>query len=460
MIADKIRPSYNPTAKPTSITLKGGKGEWLAFFVPIRTSGETFNSFVPSVQSTLTKGGDTIADANWKFYMVQYVDTGTHDTYGQGGARLGRWPDACVPYKDRWYDETRNSSEMGWNKTVADGDTQPFLFEIYIPSTAVAGTYTGKVRLTGQGASALTQDIDITLVVWNLSLPLQWSYGSTFAIQDKPEIDSVFGSSNWGRALDMFTKSAVDHGLWLYGGQYYMGPSIDSGTGAASFTDGKFNDASYGYKRWLDGTVSDSPYSPRPYMGYRPKAFETRSNSGHVWGLTGNDAARVKRYFDDWDSFISSNGYGSYTYFVGKNLDEAPAPTGCTTEDSYNDNAMAGGKRTYIYPGETIGIDTGVNPWAGCCDATSLKTYHQWWIVSEMMGFIRPAGGGARPVNSPRANFDTRINIYGDKVWVYTANTQSMDYNTYGQDDAHTMPSWYIDTVQGGGEIAASPLSM
>lgn len=233
LIADKIRPSYNPTAKPTSITLKGAKGEWLAFFIPIRTSGETFNSFVPSVQSTLTKDGDTIADANWKFYMVQYVDTGTHDTYGQGGARLGKWPDACVPYKDRWYDEIRNSTEMGWNKTVADGDTQPFLFEIYIPSAAVAGTYTGTVRLAGTGSSsgALTQDIAVTLTVWNFSVPLQWSYGSLFGIDTATT--PVFASEQVG--ADFLQKSAVDHGIWLYESADYVCPSLNSSTGAATF---------------------------------------------------------------------------------------------------------------------------------------------------------------------------------------------------------------------------------
>lgn len=210
--------------------------------------------------------------------------------------------------------------------------------------------------------------------------------------------------------------------------------------------------------------MSNVSSNPRPYNGYRPKAFETRSSSGAVWSLLSDDATKTGKWYDDWDTFIAANGYGTYTEFFEKTMDEASAPDCCTLDTTRVNNA---GSRTYQTIGQTVGGDKGCNPFArspssGCAASTS-QAKRQWWVVTEMMGFdrIHCATPPCDDVcNSPRTSFNTRVSTYGDKIWVYTSNSANSDFVVYGQDDAHCISSAFIDTWVGSRENAAMPLSM
>jgi len=468
LIIDKPRPDYNPTAPNTSITIKGAKGEWLAFYVLARPAGENLNSFVPSVQTSLKSGSNTIADANWTFYMVQMVTT-TSSTYI--GGSVGAWPDPCVPYKDRFYGEIRNGAQQGWGKTVTDSNTQPFLAEIFIPPTTPPGTYTGVIALSGTGSQSgsLTQNIPVSLQVWNFSVPLSWTYGSTFGMDSwAPQgyLSNVFPSRTIG--IDLIFRSCVDHGVWPYLDD--SGPGIDASTGAATFTGG-FADPMYGYGPWLKGVKTDNPNNPRPYYGFRPAALEARPNLGPVYSVTNGDATKIKKYFDDWGTYISTQLQLNYndvfnsaqrsTYFVSKTFDEAPTPDCCAGQVTRTDMTATGSSFPYMWPFETVGASLGCFPWAGSCPASGNDVNHQLWTVSEMMGFARiTLPSQAASGNAPRQNFDPRISSPGDKVWLYTANAAKMDYNAHGQDSAHVLSSWSIDTVLGARENAATSIAM
>lgn len=487
LIIDKVRPSYDPPVKNTSITLKGAKGEWLAFYVVMR-GNENINNFVPSVQVTLTSGSNAIANGNWTFYMCQMVITAGSTYRGQSP---GDWPDPCVPYKDRFYGETRNGAAQGWNKTINANNTQPFLFEIYIPSNAVAGMYAGTIRLSGTGSSSgpLMQDIPITLTVWNFSLPLQWSYGSYFGM-DTDEFATLYGSEGVG--VELYTRSAADHGIWLYSqSNTYMAPTLVwSGgdyTGHVNFTDPNFI-GMYGYKKWLDGTAPNifpgqsMAYNPRPYYGYIPKAFTMRTYPVAPFYSFGSDATKMHTFMDDWSTWIrTTHNYVVNTTFIEKATDEAQQTSGtdrnlpdnCNAGTyntyTYNLNAMTGGyqSRANMIVGPTVGGYLGAFPWTGSCTAFRDATFPVCWVVAEWLGFSRYADDGGPPFqpNAPRANFSTRESSPGDTVWLYTANGQNGDWGrTYPAtgDEHHLWSAWYIDIPLGfGGRVnAASSLAM
>jgi len=583
LIADKVKPDYNPAIKPTSIALKGAKGEWMAFFVVMRADENT-STFVPSVQSTLISGANTIADTNWTEYMVQNVITGNavtgadtkkyrcilnhtanatnnpvagatkamywiEDTtvtsavpnwasgtdYWSGsykGQTSATWPDVTVPYKDRYYGEIRNGTEQGWGKTVPANTTQSFLFEIYIPTDAVAGTYVGTVRIVGQGASTLTQDISVTLTVWNFTLPLNWSYPSLVSQNGYEILSTVMGTRQ--KANDFFARSLVDHGLWIYAQDSYVQPSYAITTGALNFTTG-FADANYGFKRWLDGTVTNNANSPRPYLGIKPKAFDPRSDSGSVFGLerkaldtttpfSDNGAGgttvsvassahywsngdyiyilgstsydgyytifnkttktfdiahayvdnlhrgwttaavnvtHIRRFIDDWETFMTAQGYID-TKLYGKVHDEPITSMCCTITKVLYDSGMLGGTagRSHTILFQTIGGQSGCGPWAESCSAITALPYKTASVVSEIMGFVRPGGGTGRPPTFSRSKFNSFVDEKYGTVWLYNANGQMMDYNAYNQATSHTLPSFYIDTLNGARENAAQALSM
>lgn len=460
LLADKIRPDHDPADKPAAIQLRGARGEWLAFHVIARPTGESVSSWVPSVQSSLRRGTHAIPDKQWTFSMVQMVSTRAATYKGQPP---GSWPDPCVPYKDRFYGETRNASEQGWGKTIPAGKAQPFLYEIYIPADAAAGAYSGTIRLAGTGSSSgpLSRDITVNLQVWDFVLPVTWSYGSLFAIDQYQEGDGIaatFGSGNWGVALDMMTKAAVDHGMWPYGASSYMVPGVNPETGAAIFEDGNFNHKTYGYANWLDGTVANSANSPRPYRGFKPKAFEIRTNQGGPPAVLKRDAAKLAKYYDDWDAFIAANGYGADTKFMIKIHDEASFPDCCTGyARSDLEKTMEGGttNRPHIWPWSTL-MHAGCGP--NDCAALGNKNYHLGWCPLDMYGFFRPdpkSSGHYR-----RSVFDARIAAKGDIVWVYGSESANDEYNAYAQDAAHLLPSWAIDSIKGARENAANALEM
>jgi len=113
MLADKPQPTYNPSTKTTSITLRSAKNEWVGFLVCVRGT-ENLVGFTPSVAATLTSGSNTIADSN----LIPYI-LFNHTTTERANAYEvpGTYPDAAVPYRDVYYNEVRNGTEAGWGQT-------------------------------------------------------------------------------------------------------------------------------------------------------------------------------------------------------------------------------------------------------------------------------------------------------------------------------------------------------
>ena len=289
IIIDKPQSSYNPSSKPTDISLSGAKGEWLAFYVMARPSGESIGSWTPSVISTLTSGSNTIADSNLTYYMVQNVTTALSSCNGNPKGP-GQWPDPAVPYQDRWYHEKRNgnvsTAPMGWDRSVANGNTQLFLVEVFVPPTTANGTYDGTIRLDGVGSSGHEhQDINISLNVWNFTLPLSWTFGTMFGLGASDITNPPFTDTN--SIYDLLVRSGMDHGIWLYNNGFEptsdypdYGEMGTYNSGADFNTTGFSSVPGAQHKNWLKGAVSDDfpegsgdVYNPRPYYGMKPVAY-------------------------------------------------------------------------------------------------------------------------------------------------------------------------------------------
>jgi hypothetical protein len=527
LIIDKPLPTYNPVTKPSSISISGAKGEWVAFYIIARVD-ESVSTFVPSITATFTDSSSrTIADSKLTFYMVQEIAI---TTSSWNGNTQGSWPDPCVPYVDRFYGETRSGTEQGWGKTITANNTQPFLVEIYIPEGTRSGVYNGTIRLTGQGSAELTGDISVALTVYNFTVPLSWSYGSLFSIAKDTDTVDLFGSRRLGHEL--MIRSLIDHGIngAVFADTYYS-PGYTNNTAAVDFNDQYYNDPTYGGRRIVEGTIANSQYNPRPYFGVRPKIMGPSATVGNVLSMAslylhptdaefsdngsgllrvktyltnyfqngdvvgfygsalyageytvttvsanefdlntayiGNDAAtwstrvlnktKIKKYYDDYDAYIASHQLT--IDIVTKVVDEPTYPECEEYVSKAIDYIMLNGttSRPYIYPGATVTGNVQCAPTEEGSDVLFAKTSHNTYIVSEMMGFIRPTQnyGGVT-----RTGLQARIDSYGDKPMVYTANTQAIDYNAYGQTSTRTLPSWYIDTITGGRENAATPLSM
>ena len=259
LLIDKVQQAYNPGTKPTSITIKGAKNEYVMFQMVARSSGESMAGFTPSIVSAFTSGANTIPDANIAFYLCNYISTVSGSAVYEPA---GEWPDICVPYKDRFYNETRDGTENGWGQTITENKSQPFLVELYIPSNTVSGTYSGTIRLTSN-SGALSQDIPVTLEVWNFTLPAQWSlktsWGAEYYYADATGTNNAAANVRkeyYYRLGQMF----LDHGVNLYGGDSY---SVTNAYGDPPVFDNADFTGAYGFKNFLDGTSTNS-YIQKP----------------------------------------------------------------------------------------------------------------------------------------------------------------------------------------------------
>jgi hypothetical protein len=404
---DKIQQGYDPGAYPSTFSIKGAKREYVVFQLAARSSGESMVGFTPSVQSTFTKGSDTIADANIKFYIANYISTVAGSAVYE---TAGAWPDILVPYKDRFYNETRSGTESGWGQTIAQNVTQPFLVEIYIPVTTVTGVYTGTIRLTSDLGS---KDIVVTLTVWNFSLPAQWTlktcYGTAYFTIDNVGTNGGSTAARLEYDFRMF-QQALDHGINLYGasGKYNVNP----GTDPPSFVHANFTDASFGFKNFLAGTASQDYFQkPLPI----PNAWEIRQDGGTA-GFNNSET-----YLADWGTWIQANGYTTNTLFHGKFVDEPLTPAAV--------NAYAAEHATR-HGGVGEGYPNRPYEWYTASSVTALTltdfwddTYGHMSVTAQYFALYRSDGHREDGIKAPinLADWNTRKATYGDQAWIYYA---------------------------------------
>jgi hypothetical protein len=129
----------------------------------------------PSDLSFTDAGGTThvIPASNVTAYKVEYIRI---RTASYGYHRTGLEPDPLIPMT------LANGQRLGWLpaqspdltlRGVAAGQTQPFYLLFHVPDDAVAGTYSGTVRLTAAdaaGAPAPTVTLPVALTVYPFSV--------------------------------------------------------------------------------------------------------------------------------------------------------------------------------------------------------------------------------------------------------------------------------------------------
>jgi MYXO-CTERM domain-containing protein len=167
--AQKIRPSAQPPAGATTAAMiAAAKNEFEAFQVVI--TGQA--SGVSMALEALTDGnGHTISGRDLALYREALINVAT-PTGGDGAA--GWWPDALVPDVDPIVGEKRNAFPFD----VPANESRAVLVDIHVPQGIAAGKYTGTLHVQG----GLTQDVPITLTVWDFDVPSTSTLRSAFGM--------------------------------------------------------------------------------------------------------------------------------------------------------------------------------------------------------------------------------------------------------------------------------------
>ncbi len=139
-----------------------------------------------------------------------------------GDGAAGMWPDALIPDVDPIAGEKRNAFPFD----VPAGESRAVLVDIHAPQGTPAGTYTGVLHVTG-GA---TQDVAISLTVWDFEIPSTSTLKSAFGLAWNGPCRGHGDPGCTGGAADMalrarYVQSALDNHVSIH--QPYYTATVD-----------------------------------------------------------------------------------------------------------------------------------------------------------------------------------------------------------------------------------------
>lgn len=185
----------DPAKTSPSISLFAAKGEYESYQVVVRGPAEGLSN-VNVTTSDLKGPNDAIIPAtSMTLYREHYVyvtqksaDWGSKSTNRPLGP--GWFADGLIPFVHPDTGVPLNGTLKAANATVPANTNQPYWVDILIPRTAVAGTYTGTYTVTSNSGQFQG---NVTLTVWNFTLPLQPSLYTSFQVfhSDGAQAESV-----------------------------------------------------------------------------------------------------------------------------------------------------------------------------------------------------------------------------------------------------------------------------
>lgn len=203
----KIRPSATPGVSK-SATIKAARNEYESFQIAIQgTSAIT----IASVSASDLTGPPGVLSKDYiKVFREGYINVSTPSNLE---GLTGLWPDALIPDKDSFYQETRNAFPV----TVPGGQNQALWVDVFVPAATSPGTYNGTITVDVSGQAAIV--VPISLTVWDFSLPSTSSLMTAFGFDGWDFQRGHFGDlDHWEQIVPLsvlYAKAALLHRVTL-----------------------------------------------------------------------------------------------------------------------------------------------------------------------------------------------------------------------------------------------------
>jgi hypothetical protein len=166
----------------TTAQLRAGRGEYESFQIITQPpTGSGLTNVNITVSDLISAGGQTIAKNNVSLFRELYVFVSPSSPNWEGSNQplgAGWYPDGLIPFVDP---STGLPAAGGTIQavpfSVSAGKNQPIWVDVFVPSTAASGRYSGTYTVTSNQGSFTGQ---VALTVWNFTLPLEPSLKSSF----------------------------------------------------------------------------------------------------------------------------------------------------------------------------------------------------------------------------------------------------------------------------------------
>lgn len=217
----------SPATSETTAVLRAARGEYESFQIAIKApaSGALTNAGV-TVSDLGGPDGHVIPNTDIALFREQYVRVSTGSpNWGGSNQPLGPgwYPDALIPFVDPETGAAPAAAPIAAVPfAVSPGRNQVIWVDVFVPRDAVSGQYQGVFRVTSDQA-AFTGNI--SLEVWNFTLPLKPSLKSSFLIWSAPTLaaarELLRNKVSPSKApfcqrelIDRYGLVAVDLGFW------------------------------------------------------------------------------------------------------------------------------------------------------------------------------------------------------------------------------------------------------
>jgi len=164
------------------INIFAARGEYESFQLVVRAPQNGLTNVNVKVSNFYGSGNQIIPQANITLYREHYVQVQRASPSWRGminrSLGVGWYADGLIPFLDPG--AQKSSLESNFKAVPFDiqpQSNQPIWVDIFVPRNAQAGRYIGKVTVTSNQGKIETQ---VSLKVWNFSLPLKPSLRSSF----------------------------------------------------------------------------------------------------------------------------------------------------------------------------------------------------------------------------------------------------------------------------------------
>ncbi len=223
----RVQPETPPSSSGR-IELAAARNEYEPFQVIITAGSRKLSGVTASVSDLEDGRGNKIEETLITLYRQEYVYIRNPSPYS--GEPPGWWPDALVPFispvdgkpvpamqfvrdeaAGRALPKLVGARFTGSPFDVWPGKNQPLWIELFIPKTAVAGVYTGRVTVAIPGEDEL--HLPVKLSVWNFTLPdgapMATHFGGLEGIAGKHEV--VSGSPEFITVYQRYANALAEH---------------------------------------------------------------------------------------------------------------------------------------------------------------------------------------------------------------------------------------------------------